>query len=75
MVMPIVYMLLASIKYPFEMSDLKIIPKEPTSENSTYILSDGRFRRWSGNAFLIATLTTLSVVFFDALVGYALCKF
>lgn len=75
MVMPIVYMLSASIKYPFEMYELNIIPKEPTFENYTYVLSDGRFLRWFANSFLIATLTTLSAVFFDALVGYALCKF
>lgn len=75
MVMPIIYMLSASIKYPFEMYDLNIIPKEPTFENYTYVLSDGRFLRWFANSFLIATLTTVSAVFFDALVGYALCKF
>mgnify|MGYP002629998215 CR=1 FL=1 len=75
MVMPIIYMLSASIKYPYEMYDLNIIPKEPTFENYTYVLSDGRFMRWFANSFLIATITTISAVFFDALVGYALCKF
>jgi len=75
MVMPIVYMLSASIKYPFEMYNLNIIPEEPTFENYALVLGDGRFGRWFFNSFLIATLTTISAVFFDALVGYALCKF
>lgn len=75
MVVPIVYMLSASIKHPFEMYDLHLIPKEPTFENYTYVLSDGRILRWFSNSLLIATRTTLSAVFFDALVGYALCKF
>ena len=33
------------------------------------------FSYWFFNSILIATLTTLSVVFFDSLVGYVLCKF
>lgn len=75
MVMPIVYMLSASFKYPFELYNLNIIPVEPTVENYTYVLSDGRFYKWFLNSFVIATITTISAVFFDALVGYALCKF
>ena len=39
------------------------------------VLEDGRFYRWFVNSFIIATITTLSNVFFDSLVGYALCKF
>ncbi len=75
MVMPIVYMLSASFKFPFELFELNIIPKEPTLENYSYVLSDGRFYRWFLNSFIIATLTTVSAVFFDSMVGYALCKF
>ena len=75
MVMPIVYMLSASFKYPFEMFESNIIPNEPTIENYTYVLEDGRFYRWFLNSLIIATATTVSAVFFDALVGYTLCKF
>ncbi|MGB5556508.1 MAG: carbohydrate ABC transporter permease [Paracoccaceae bacterium] len=75
MVMPIVYMLSASFKFPFELFELNIIPKEPTLQNYSYVLSDGRFYRWFLNSFIIATLTTVSAVFFDSMVGYALCKF
>jgi multiple sugar transport system permease protein len=75
MVMPLVYMLSTSFKYPFEVYNLNLVPEEPTLENYTYVLSDGRFLQWFTNSLVIATLTTLSNVLFDSLVGYTLCKF
>ncbi len=75
MVMPLAFMLSTSFKFPFEVYNLKLIPEEPTLENYTYVLSDGRFARWFMNSLVIATITTLSNVFFDSLVGYTLCKF
>nr|WP_202803235.1 carbohydrate ABC transporter permease [Nitratireductor pacificus] len=75
MIMPIVFMLSTSLKFPFEVYNLNLIPEEPTIENYTYVLADGRFFGWFWNSLIIATLTTVSAVFFDALVGYALCKF
>ena len=38
-------------------------------------LSDGRFGRWFVNSIAIATIVTVSNVFFDSLVGYTLAKF
>jgi ABC-type glycerol-3-phosphate transport system permease component len=75
MVMPFVYMISASLKYPHEMFDLNIIPREPTLENYFLVLRDGRFLTWFFNSLIIATITTVSAVFFDSLVGYTLCKF
>ncbi|CAN0652944.1 carbohydrate ABC transporter permease [Nitratireductor aquimarinus] len=75
MVMPIVFMISTSLKFPFEVYNLNLIPEEPTIENYTYVLEDGRFYGWFINSLVIAILTTVSAVFFDALVGYALCKF
>ncbi|MFT4729872.1 MAG: ABC-type glycerol-3-phosphate transport system permease component [Granulosicoccus sp.] len=75
MVMPIAYMLSASFKYPFEIYNLNLIPEEPTIENYTYVLEDGRFYQWFINSMVIATLTTVSNVLFDSLVGYTLCKY
>jgi len=75
MVMPLVYMLSTSFKYPFEVYNLNLIPEEPTIENYTYVLGDGRFMTWFINSVVIATLTTISNVLFDSLVGYTLCKF
>ncbi len=75
MVMPIVFMLSTSLKWPHEIYNLKIIPDEPTIENYTYVLEDGRFYQWFWNSLVIATITTISAVIFDSLVGYTLCKF
>ncbi len=75
MVMPLIYMLSTSFKYPFEVYNLNLIPEEPTLENYTYVLGDGRFMIWFINSLIIATLTTISNVLFDSLVGYTLCKF
>ena len=75
MIMPIVYMLSTSFKFPFEVYNLKLIPEEPTLENYTYVLEDGRFYNWLINSLIIALITTISNVLFDSLVGYTLCKY
>ena len=75
MVMPIVYMLSTSFKWPHEIYNLQIIPDEPTLENYVYVLEDGRFYTWFFNSLLIAVSTTVSAVLFDSMVGYTLCKF
>ena len=75
MVMPIAYMMSTSLKWPHEVYNLKLIPDEPHLENYTFVLEDGRFFGWFWNSIIIATITTISNVLFDSLVGYALCKF
>lgn len=75
MVMPLAYMISTSLKWPWEVYEIGLIPQEPTLENYTYVLADGRFLGWFVNSLIIATLTTLSALFFDSLVGYTLCKF
>ncbi len=75
MVMPIVFMISTSLKWPHEIYELSIIPKEPTLDNYIFVLEDGRFYQWFWNSLLIATATTISAVLFDSMVGYALCKF
>jgi len=75
MIMPIIFMMSTSFKWPHEIYNLRIIPEEPTLENYAYVLEDGRFYRWFLNSLIIATITTISAVIFDSLVGYTLCKF
>ena len=75
MVIPIIYMLLTSLKQPHEVYALRLIPREPTLENYWFVLKDGRFFRWFWNSLVIATIVTLSNVIFDSLVGYTLAKF
>jgi len=75
MVMPIAYMISTSLKWPWEVYNVNLIPEEPTLDNYIYVLEDGRFYWWFINSMIVATLTTISALFFDSLVGYTLCKF
>jgi multiple sugar transport system permease protein len=75
MLMPFAYMLAGSIKPNHEIYELSLLPHEPTLDNYRRLLERSDFPRWFGNSLLIGTVTTLSVLFFDSLVGYALAKF
>ncbi len=75
MVMPIAYMISTSLKWPHEVYNVNLVPEEPTLENYTYVLEDGRFYLWFINSIIIALITTASNLLFDSLVGYTLCKF
>ncbi|CAH1650897.1 Carbohydrate ABC transporter membrane protein 2 (CUT1 family) [Hyphomicrobiales bacterium] len=75
MMVPLVYMVATSFKYPNEVYELNIIPHEPTLDNYTYIFKNTRFGIWFVNSLVTSTLVTISVIFFDSLVGYTLAKF
>ena len=75
MVTPLLFMLSTSLKDASQVYDLRVIPAAPTLDNYIEILSDGRFTRWFINSMIVATIVTLSNVFFDSLVGYTLAKF
>jgi multiple sugar transport system permease protein len=75
MLTPLLFMFSTSLKYSSDIYDLRLIPADPTLDNYIKVLSDGRFPRWFVNSVVIATIVTLSNVFFDSLVGYTLAKF
>lgn len=75
MVMPFAYMLAGSIKPNHEIYELSLLPHEPTLDNYRRLFERSDFPRWFGNSLLIGTVTTVSVLFFDSLVGYVLAKF
>lgn len=72
---PFTWMLLTSIKPFAEVFNLAFLPEAPTLENYATVLGETAFLRWFLNSLLIAGITTLSVLFFDSLVGYTLSKF
>ncbi|MDQ3397429.1 MAG: carbohydrate ABC transporter permease [Deinococcota bacterium] len=74
MVFPFVWMLLTSLKPFFEIFRLTVLPSEPTLANYQQVLTQTNFLRWFANSLLVATATTLSVLFFGSLVGYTLAK-
>ena len=75
MVMPFAYMLSGSFKPNHEIYELSLVPHEPTLDTYRRLFERSGFPRWFGNSLLIGVLTTLSVLFFDSLVGYTLAKF
>lgn len=75
MLTPLLFMFSTSLKDSADVYDLRLIPSAPTIDNYVKVLADGRFMRWFANSLGIATLVTLSNVFFDSLVGYTLAKF
>ena len=75
MVMPFVYMLSTSLKTNAEVYELSLLPRAPTLANYQRLAGASGFPRWFLNSLAIAVVTTVSVLFFDSLVGYTLAKF
>jgi multiple sugar transport system permease protein len=75
MMTPLLFMFSTSLKSAGQVYDLRLIPAEPSFANYIKVLSDGRFSRWFLNSVGIATIVTLSCLFFDSLVAYTLAKF
>ena len=75
MVVPFVWMLVTSFKPPPEIYALNFLPQNPTLGNYANVLGRTSFVRWFGNSLAIAAVTTLSVAFFDSLVGFVLAQY
>lgn len=75
MIFPFVWMVSTSFKAPMDVFSLQIIPENPTIRNYIRIFQESLFGTWFLNSLIVATITTISVAFFDTLVGYILAKF
>jgi multiple sugar transport system permease protein len=75
MIFPFVWMGISSIKHAGDIYTLSLIPKSPTLDNYREVFRETPYYRWFFNSLLVASLTTVSVVFFDSLTGYTLAKF
>lgn len=75
MVTPLVYMVATSLKPASEVYDATIFPQEPTFENYLVLFEGSPFVRWFANSLITSLLVTMSVLFFDSLIGYTLAKF
>jgi len=73
-IFPFVWMIATSFKQPWDIYNLSIIPPDPTFNNYIRLFEESSFPRWFLNSFVVGLLVTLSVMFFDSLVGYTLCK-
>ena len=75
MVMPFAFMISTSLKTSDAIYEIGLIPRAPTLENYALLFAESRFLRWFANSLMVSTATTASVLFFDSLAGYVLCKY
>jgi len=75
MVVPFVWMIATSFKPASEIYMGNFFPQAATFENYREVILKTLFPRCYLNSFICATLSTLSVIFFDSLVGYTLAKY
>jgi multiple sugar transport system permease protein len=71
---PFFWMLSTSFKTYADVFQPGFFPISPTLENYVEVIARTSFLRWFLNSIVIAAGTTLSVLFFDSLVGYTLAK-
>jgi multiple sugar transport system permease protein len=77
MLFPFFWMLLSSFKDATQIFQMKVFPTRPTLDNYAYIFfsRNSKFPQWFLNSAIVAVCTTVSVLFFDSLVGYTLSNF
>ena len=75
MILPLVFMFSTSLKVGEDVYSMNLIPAYPTLENYQILFEDAQFLSWFKTSFIVALGVTVSVLFFDSLVGYTLCKF
>ncbi len=76
-VVPLFWVFISSIKpdtetYSFEQT---ILPQQPTLQNYVTLFEVTKFGIWMKNSAIMATSTTLAVVFLSALAAYSLSRF
>ena len=77
MIFPFLWMLMSSFKDATQIFKMKLFPTAPTLDNYRYIFfsKSSKFPQWFLNSAIVAVCTTISVLFFDSLLGYTLSKF
>lgn len=74
MVFPFVWMVLTSLKTGSDVYSFSLIPKPATLQNYAFVFTRTDFIRWFANSIILAVTAVSSVLLFDTLVGYTLCK-
>ncbi len=74
MIFPFLWMLSTSLKTGVDIYSPSIIPKTVTFDNYVRVIENSNFLLWFKNSLVIATITTVSVLCFDTLVGYSFAK-
>lgn len=74
-IFPFIWMLCTSFKSGAEVYSLNLIPKNFSLDNFRTVIEKSNFPLWFKNSLLVGFITTLSVLVFDPMVGYAFSKF
>ncbi len=74
MIFPFLWMLSTSLKTGTDIYSPSIIPKTVTLKNYINVIENSNFLLWFKNSIIVATITTVSVLCFDTLVGYTFSK-
>ena len=74
MVFPFVWMVLTSLKTGADVYSFSMIPNPATTQNYSFVFTRTDFVRWFLNSIFVAVMVVSSVLMFDTLVGYTLCK-
>jgi len=74
MIFPFLWMLSTSLKTGVDIYSPSIIPKKITFNNYVRVIENSNFLLWFKNSLVVAVITTVSVLFFDTLVGYSFAK-
>ncbi len=75
MVIPFIWMISTSLKPASEIYQGHFFPNAATLNNYRTVLLETPFLRWYLNSFIVATISTVSVVFFDSLIGFVFAKY
>lgn len=75
MLFPFFWMIGTSFKQGSDVYNLSIFPQKATLGNYRKLLSGSYFPMWFLNSLIVGGAVTLSVLFFDSMVGFALSKY
>ena len=75
MLFPFVWMIATSLKQGREVYSLSLLAKNPSFNNYLRLFENSSFPIWFLNSVISGAWVTLSVLFFDSLVGYTFAKF
>ena len=75
MLFPFIWMIATSFKQGLDVYSLSIIPKNPSIKNYISIIRNSNFPWWFFNSLFVGLCVTVSVLFFDSLVGFTLSKY
>jgi multiple sugar transport system permease protein len=75
MIVPFVWMLATSFKTAAEIYQPNFFPEVAAIENYAEVVFNTAFPRWYVNSFVVAVFATVSVVFFDSLIGFVFAKY